>query len=450
MTVAGKLATGFSLLIALLLAVVLYDLALVHRLAASHHSLSEINFRATTTALDAIRHLNQLDEFTRKLVVTRDPAYAERLEELHIGFESHLQELRSLGLSRAEGNAVASLSKLWTEYSEVAEFQRVLASETDPELVSDLGDLLEMRLNLVAEQATRVVDTAQASVSAQVSRSLDASRAARRLSWAGVALTITLSFPIFWITMRSIREPLRRLSAGTKAIGTGDFIYHLDAPGNDEFSHLARSFNQMVHRLSELDRLKRDFVSQVSHELKTPLVAMQETNSLLLDELPGNLNDKQRRLLHLNQQSARRLSAMISKLLDLARLEVGAVGYDFRSHDLAQLVRKAVAELQIRERGPAPRVEVLAPTEPILVRCDADRLFQVVDNLVENAVKYSPTDSTVSLHIGAVVRGKSPRERPATRAVVEVRDSGPGVPDEDKERIFEKFYQINPGPQGNG
>jgi signal transduction histidine kinase len=93
---------------------------------------------------------------------------------------------------------------------------------------------------------------------------------------------------------------------------------------------------------------------------------------------------------------------------------------------------------------------VLAPTEPILVRCDEDRLFQVVDNLVENAVKYSPTDSTVSLHVGAVVRSESPRARPARRAVVEVRDSGPGVPDEDKERIFEKFYQVNPGPRGNG
>jgi two-component system sensor histidine kinase GlrK len=448
MTVAGKIATGFGVMIALLLGVLVYDLALVRRLAAANQSLSEINFRATMTALEMSRLLNQLDEFTRKLIVTRDTAYAARLDELHAAFEGHMEELQALDLSETEHAASDRFAELWADYSEAAAFQWMLAGEPEPELTEELQDIFEQRLNRLVEQASRVVETTQAAVGDRVEQSLATSETARRISWTWVALTMILSLPILWITIRSIRDPLKRLTEGTRAVAGGEFVYQLEDSGSDEFSALAESFNRMVRRLGELDGMKRDFVSQVSHELKTPLVSMQETNSLLLEGIPGGLNDKQKRLLHLNQQSSRRLSAMISKLLDLARLEAGAVGYDFHSHDLVALVRKVVTEFEARERGRAPRIEVEPANQPILVRCDEDRLFQVVENLVDNAVKYSPADGIVSLRVEASGdSGFDPTERVA---LVEVRDSGPGVPEEEKERIFERFHQLNPGTQGNG
>ncbi|MEE8138807.1 MAG: ATP-binding protein [Thermoanaerobaculia bacterium] len=451
MTVAGRIVTGFGLLMVLLLGVLTYDLAQVRRLAAVNRDLSEINFRATMTTLEMSRLLNQLDEFTSKFVVTRDPAYAARLGELRAAFESHMEELRSLDLSENERAATERFLQLWAEYSEAAAFQPMLVGGPDPEIAEELRDLFEQRLNLLVEQAARVMETTRTAVSRHVEQSLAASQRARRISWIGVALALILSLPILWLTIRSIREPLRRLTEGTQAVADGEFVYRLDASRTDEFSELALSFNRMVRRLGELDRMKRDFVSHVSHELKTPLVAMQETNSLLLEGIPGSLNEKQKRLLHLNQQSGRRLSAMISRLLDLARLEAGAVGYDFHSHDLVGLVRKVVTEFEARDHGPAPRIEVEVADEPIVVRCDEDRLFQVVENLVDNAAKYSPAEGTVSLRVGSSLATGDSGLQPLERvALVEVRDSGPGVPDDFKERIFEKFQQVNPGPRGDG
>ena len=451
MSVAGKLATGFGLLMTLLFGVLAYDLAQLRQLAAANRNLSEINFRATMTALEMSRLLNQLDEFTRKFVVTGDPAYASRLAELRPAFERRMGELRSLDLSQIEHAAADRFQELWAEYSEVAAFQSMLAGGSDPQLEEDLQQLFEERLTQLSEQATRVIETSQAAVSRRVEQSLAASQKARRISWTWVALTTLLSLPILWLTVRSIREPLKRLTEGTKAVADGEFVYRIEASSSDEFSELAQSFNRMVRRLGELDQMKRDFVSHVSHELKTPLVGMQETNSLLLEGIPGHLNDKQKRLLHLNQQSGRRLSVMISKLLDLARLEAGAVGFDFHSHDLGELVRSVVADFEARAHGPAPGIEVEAVAEPIVVRCDEDRLFQVIENLVDNAVKYSPPGRIVSLRVGSSVAvGDSGLEPLDRMALVEVKDSGPGVPDNQKERIFEKFHQVNPGPQGNG
>jgi len=243
------------------------------------------------------------------------------------------------------------------------------------------------------------------------------------------------------LTVRSISVPLRRLTEVTRAVAGGALETRVEVEGNDEFARLADDFNAMVRRLDELDRLKRDFVSHVSHELKTPLAAMQETTRLLLDEAPGPLTAKQRRLLELTLQSARRLAAMIRNLLDLSRLEAGAMDYDRRPWTLEELVVPAAAELEAwaRERGVGVEVRVEQPSGE--VPCDRDRIVQVVQNLLDNAVKFSPSGSTV------VVRARVVDEAtdPPRRAEVAVADHGPGIPPEERRRAFERFRQLAGG-----
>jgi two-component system sensor histidine kinase GlrK len=153
---------------------------------------------------------------------------------------------------------------------------------------------------------------------------------------AAVAVGGLVSFFIY----RSISKPLAHLTEGTHAIAEGKFFYRLDTSRSDEFSQLARDFNAMTRRLDELDRLKKDFVAHVSHELKSPLASMRETIEIMLDEIPGTLNEKQRRLLDLNRQSGARLTALIGNLLDLSRTEAGVMEYDLKSHDIVALTRE--------------------------------------------------------------------------------------------------------------
>jgi signal transduction histidine kinase len=208
----------------------------------------------------------------------------------------------------------------------------------------------------------------------------------------------------------------------------------------------------MVQRLGDLDQMKKDILSQVSHELKAPLAGMQETAQLMLEGVPGPLTPDQRHLLELNVESARRLSGMISKMLDLARLDAGASSCDLGSLDLIPLLRSAAeaSESGAGARGVTLRLEL--PHEAVGVWGDRDRLFQVATNLMENACKFSPPGAEVVL--AAEVVPDLPAGAPAWAlgplagfeggglVRVTLADRGPGVPEEEKVLIFERFHQV--------
>ena len=277
-----------------------------------------------------------------------------------------------------------------------------------------------------------------------------------RVTWFAALGALALSGVVSFFIVRSVLMPLRHLARGTRAIAEGDFSYRLDASRKDEFAQLAADFNAMARRLEELDQMKRDFVSHVSHEIKSPLASMRETTELLLDGIPGPLSERQRRLLELHLKSNQRLSSMIGNLLDLSRMEAGVMEYELRSQDLAPLLQTAVAEFEVQARERNIEIKCSVPQTPMVVQCDEDRIIQVFANLIGNAIKFSPPTSAIEVHAEptAEIPSGTPsgfrRRRSSTLedgayALVSIWDSGPGVPDADKKKIFEKFHQVKLG-----
>src|SRR5499426_1594816 len=135
--------------------------------------------------------------------------------------------------------------------------------------------------------------------------------------------------------------------------------------------HRLKRDNRSMHtRFIEIDQMKRNFISHVSHELKAPLASMQETTHLLLEQIPGPLTDKQKRLLELNLQSGKRLAQMIGNILDLSRLEAGIVAYEMSRCDLADLIHNVVLELSSEAREKSMRVLTDIQRKPLFVDCD--------------------------------------------------------------------------------
>src|SRR5262249_32207285 len=149
-------------------------------------------------------------------------------------------------------------------------------------------------------------------------------------------------------------------------------------------------FNAMSQRLGELDQMKRDFVSHVSHELKAPLASIRQMAHLLLEQIPGSLNDQQQRLLRLSYNSAERLAAMVGNLLDVSRLEAGSMEYTMTPMDLLSLVKTVAEEFEVQsnERQIPIRIETCS-SDGLVVACDRDRMTQVIGNLFDNALKFS-------------------------------------------------------------
>jgi signal transduction histidine kinase len=191
----------------------------------------------------------------------------------------------------------------------------------------------------------------------------------------------------------------------------------------------------MVARLRKLDRLKSDFVTTVSHDLKSPLASLRETTSLLLDEIPGPLCDAQRRVLLLQRESADRLGRMIAKLLDLSRLEAG-IPLVMHRIDVGEFVALAISHANAAARLRSVHVRLANPVpDGLVLEGDEEWLRQLLDNLLENAIKFSPAHEVAEVSVQAS----------NGRMLLCVLDRGPGVDAAESDRIFDQFYQAAAG-----
>lgn len=459
MRVATKISTGLGLVVLLFAGVLAYYVYLGRQNEPLNRDLSSKVPVASELAAQ-LASLDTLRDRIRRLLVVQDPDYARSIREQQTSLEEGLAKLAGLGTTQEHRQQVALLSALSAELGrtfDTVESQAASGGAWDLRTWSPVFD----KLAEVRAKASVMLDAAQIDAETQVQKSSISKEDVEKLSGRALLVAMVLCALIVTWTVRSINVPLRRLVEGTRAVASGQFDYRLDLGKDEEFSRLAASFNAMVRRLSELDQMKKDFVAHVSHELKNPLVAMQETNQLLVDELAGPLNDKQQRLLELNIESGRRLSAMLSNLLDLSSLEAGAMSYEFKPEDLSEIARFAVSEYEARaaERKIGLVLELPAEPPPVVAPADRDRLIQVLENLVDNALKFSPRGSAIE--VGVRPAGPLP-PRPPRRvaeklggggrrfAWLSVADRGPGVPDEQKEAIFRKFHQVGHNPRTNG
>ncbi|MCZ7585968.1 MAG: ATP-binding protein [Deltaproteobacteria bacterium] len=188
-----------------------------------------------------------------------------------------------------------------------------------------------------------------------------------------------------------------------------------------------------VTELRRLETVRRDFVANVSHELRTPVSVIRANAETLMD---GAFDDAERARVFLEalHRNAERLSSIITDLLDLSRIESGRMVLDVKIESIAGVVRRAVemVEKNARAKSQSINVSVAADLE---ARCDAKALEQVLMNLLDNAVKYTPSGTRIE--IGALAA--------ANRVRIEVRDNGPGIDPKHRSRIFERFYRVDPG-----
>jgi len=485
MRVAWKFATGYGILLLALVGLGGYHMSVIRASVAANQRLSVAVSGLNAGSIQQLQHLDRFEDALDKYRVTGDPEYLVVVRGSSEDFSRTLAGFGALALSTTERREVDRLAEQWQTVLDALEGA---LSSTLPGTVSPapaggrlpagegvpgqegigqgavftphpIFQLLGL-LPALQEQTRALNRVAQSSLSAELDRSVAVARRAEQISAAVAPLALLLAALIGWGFFRSISRSTRRLTAGTRAVARGEFEHRLDIRGNDEFAQLAADFNAMTERLGELDQAKRDFLSHVSHELRTPLSSMQEVNRLLLEGLPGELNARQRRFLEMNARSEERLSAMISKLLSLSRFDAGRMDYEFRSHELGGLASAALSQFQTRLHGGGVGLNLSLPRVSLRMECDRELLLTVLENLLDNAIKFSPEGGQVQLllvHVAAVPEWVPEEQaRKVTGisggrglALFAVTDQGPGIDDEEKRRVFQRFYQARNGrPKG--
>lgn len=247
---------------------------------------------------------------------------------------------------------------------------------------------------------------------------------------AGVAILVAIVLAI--LISRSIAQPLQKMATVAQGIARGDFAQSAPESGPDEVRALGQALNTMKQQVQASQQGQRDFLANVSHELKTPLTSIQGFAQALLEGAAATPEAIQRSANIIYTESDR-MRRLVEGLLDLARLDAGLRALNRTSIDLRPLLQAVTDKFgpRAQEKGVALLAE-LPPTLPPMAG-DADRLAQVFTNLVDNALKHTPAGGKVTI-----------TATPSPGWVeVGVSDTGPGIPAEDVSRIFERFYQVD-------
>ena len=249
------------------------------------------------------------------------------------------------------------------------------------------------------------------------------------LATAGIALALAILFAVL------IARPIRQLDQAIRRMGTADFTHAIEVNGPQDLRYLGQRLEWLRARLSELEEQQNRFLRHVSHELKTPLTAVREGAELLRDNVGGKLSPEQREIVRIVRENSISLQKLIEDLLSYHQtraMEPQTVG----QVALPDVVRRVLKEHKLAAL--ARLVTFEGDLGPALVVGDAEKVRTIVDNLISNAIKYSPRSAPIVVSLGT--------EREF--AVLDVIDHGPGIDVDERERIFESFYQGKPPAEG--
>ena len=419
-----------SLLIIVVMAGVnFYALFQLRQLSALSTTLASQHYPAIEQAkhVQAVAY-NQLNS-EKKYLAVRDPTFLqhfdEEVEEFHRGIEGLLRQDTS-----AEG-------RLFLEQARRYQQDRLALFHAELEYtVSTPGAVspdYEAKRNEVMDHMTSTldhyVDYHEGVISAGVSRSRESSAQAEAITEQLVLLALVFGVGLAGIASYTILRPLRQLQGHIKQIGQGNFRASLNIRAPSELRDLVDTVNWMGGKLQELDDMKGEFLAHV----RTPMASIQEGTHLLLDEIPGPLSQEQRTTLRIMADSSRRLITLISTILDLSKMDAGMMEYRIVPTDLKRITDMSVNKIRLLADAKHVQLVVEAPAQRVWVKADAIRIEQVLDNLLSNALKFSPE--------GGIVKTLMKADHKAGVLEVAVSDVGPGIPADELPHIFERFYQ---------
>jgi two-component system sensor histidine kinase GlrK len=256
----------------------------------------------------------------------------------------------------------------------------------------------------------------------------------------GIALGILIA--------RTLSRPIRALKAGSEKVGEGHYET-VPVTTNDEVGELTVAFNLMSEKLRQLDEMRMEMMSEISHEMRTPLQVIKAgCYSIIHAKDVTPLSAKQRDAVGMIHQATNRINQFVNSFLDIAKMEAGLMKFRFEDASLLDVLTPLVQEAQLIAQTRQINLELLAADVPRL-RLDRDRMSQVFSNLLSNALKYTPDRGTIRVRVRTLAEcpGAAGPNRGCVR--VDVEDSGVGIPKEDLGKLFSKFFQAQNTPLVN-
>ena len=367
-----------------------------------------------------------LERLARQQLILDDPALLEDYSRVRQDFRGTTSQLGQLPLQSAQLAALTTLADLETRL-----YNQLVSPARTPDAIRNLADgyaqlversqgMLTATNQLTQNAIERLQDTADQGREKWIYLTLAA---------AGIALALAIFFAVL------IARPIRQLDQAIRRMGTADFTHAIEVNGPQDLRYVGQRLEWLRSRLRELEEQQNRFLRHVSHELKTPLTAVREGAELLRDNVGGRLAPEQQEIVRIVRENTLSLQRLIEDLLKYHQtggMEPATLG----PVALPEVIRRVVKEQKLAALARIITVDV--HLNPVVVVGDTEKLRTVIDNLVSNAIKYSPRAGKIAITL-------VPH---AGYAELEVVDEGPGIPPADRDRVFESFYTGKPPADG--
>jgi two-component system sensor histidine kinase GlrK len=376
--------------------------------------------QAARASRSLVNRISSIERVAQQYLVLADPELVADYARIRKSFKLVAGELFRLQL---DAEQLAALNRTIDQEQQL--FELLTATPRAGLNAAQVGK----RAGELAETAYEVLAISYVIADREVEQLRMASEGVRERMLLVLFATISLALVTALVLTRLIARPIRQLDAAIRQLGSADFSRPIRVSGPDDLQDLGERLDWLRRRLTELEAQRNRFLRHVSHELKTPLTALREGTELLHDGVGGTLAPQQKMVVSILRENSVKLQRMIEELLD----------YQHALHAAATLERQPVAlEVLLREVADAHQLEAQAKHQtvaldvsPASIDADGEKLRTVFDNLVGNALKFTPEGGKISV----VLKD----EQDAVR--VEVIDTGPGVPPDERRSIFDTFFR---------
>lgn len=251
------------------------------------------------------------------------------------------------------------------------------------------------------------------------------------MSIVSLFLVSLLGILVSYLTAKYVALPVMQVNRAAKVIANGNFAERVEVNSNDELGELAESFNHMAESLQAHEKVQRDFIANISHDLRSPLTSMQGFLTAMVDGTAPQ--EKQGKYLKIVLEETQRLSRMTQGIVELSRAQSSALLLEEADFDLNGLIRMNIEMLEPQLAEKNVRICAMFAEEGTMVHGDQDKISRVLQNLFGNAVKFSPQDGVIDVE--TTLKEK--------KVLISVKDQGPGISEEDQKYVFDRFYKTD-------
>ena len=390
----------------------------------------------TEEALDDLYSVTAAED---KYLISGDHDYERQFKQIRSDFTGRMNELEKIADTEAKSALIADIKKSKEQYDALLDQRESIKADKEMEegqhqaYVTDR----EQIFSNIDQKLRRIVKVSTQDRDSKLQQSRDMStQVANIISMSGV-FAIILVIIITFINAPKINLPIKLLGEKTKKVAGGIFGDPLKISSPPEIKELADDFNVMCERLRELDQMRIDYISHLSHELRTPLTVIKEASSMLQEGVFSKVPEKQDELFMLIKAECERLISSVNRLLDFSQMEAGKMSFSFQHVALRPIIEENVSKLSPLTRKKKIDIILEIPQDIPSLQMDRERIEQVFENLLSNALKYTQEGGRIII---------SARNNTEDQTVeISVSDNGRGIPEDGLMQVFDKFKRVDDG-----